>query len=167
MGASWAVLETSWAHLGVSLNVLACLEASWNRLGAVLTIKKNLALQLNGKRAYCRRRLDFELFLLFRVAVACYEIFRQCLCCLFCVVLFVVSPRIRLVSSCSSCLVLCCLVFSFGLFAFFCPIRLALSSLVLTVSSSSCNSACTGVALISGRGWTLSFLAVSCCSCLL
>ena len=146
--ASWAVLGASWAHLGVSLNVLACLGASWSRLGAVLTIKKNLALQLNGKRAYFRRRLDFELSCCFVLQLPVMKFFDSvCVVsfCLFCVVLFVVSPRIRLVSSCSSCFVLCRLVFSFGLFAFFCPVRLASSSLVLTVSSSSCISACSPV----------------------
>ena len=116
-------------------------ETSWNRLGAILTIKKNLALQLNGKRAYFRRSLDFELSCCFVLQLPVMKFFDSvCVVsfCLFCVVLFVVSPRIRLVSSCSSCFVLCRLVFSFGLFAFFCPVRLASSSLVLTVSSSSC-----------------------------
>ena len=145
---SWAALEASWAFLGASWHVLGCLETSWNRLGAVLTIKKNLALQLNGKRAYFRRRLDFELSCCFVLQLPVMKFFDSvCVVsfCLFCVVLFVVSPRIRLVSSCSSCFVLCRLVFSFGLFAFFCPVRLASSSLVLTVSSSSCTSACTPV----------------------
>ena len=137
------------------------MKASWSRLGPKKPLKQNppayrcdvpvilavylyLALQLNGKRAYFRRSLDFELSCCFVLQLPVMKFFDSvCVVsfCLFCVVLFVVSPRIRLVSSCPSCLVLCCLVFSFGLFAFFCPIRLALSSLVLTVSSSSCISA--------------------------
>ena len=67
-------------------------ETSWNRLGAVLTIKKNLALQLNGKRAYFREWLDFELSCCFVLLLPVMKFFDSvCVVsfCLFCVVLFV------------------------------------------------------------------------------
>ena len=89
--------------------------------------------------------------MLFRAAVACYEIVRQCLCCLF---LSILSRPVRFVSSYPPCLVLFLLLrlvsscpFSLGLFAFSRPVRLASSSLVLSVLSPSCMSACSPVRL--------------------
>ena len=99
-------MGASWAHLGASLHVLAYLGPSWSRLGAVLTLKKNLALQLNGKRAYCRRRLDFELSCCFVLQLPVMKFFDSvCVVsfCLFCLVLFVLP---RFVSSYPSCVAL-------------------------------------------------------------